>query len=96
MAKKIITNKDTQYVANLIKVYIPEKELAKYTKQLNTVLEAVEVMNELDTQEVGTTSQTHGLQNILREDEVESGINMENYQNKLNFQDDYFVVKKVI
>jgi aspartyl-tRNA(Asn)/glutamyl-tRNA(Gln) amidotransferase subunit C len=96
MASKHIRDEETRQIADLIKIRIPQQQLSKYTSQLNTVLDAVEVLKELETKKVGTTSQTHGLKNILREDEPTEGLDMSKYQNKQNFQDGYFVVSKVI
>jgi aspartyl/glutamyl-tRNA(Asn/Gln) amidotransferase C subunit len=54
------------------------------------------VLNELDTEKIETTSQTHGLVNVLREDEAEPGLDMDKYKNDRNFKKGYFVVDKVI
>jgi aspartyl-tRNA(Asn)/glutamyl-tRNA(Gln) amidotransferase subunit C len=91
-----ITDKTTTKVADLIKINIPESEIATYTEQLSTVLDSVTVLNELDTEKIETTSQTHGLVNVLREDEAEPGLDMDKYKNDRNFKKGYFVVDKVI
>lgn len=94
MAK--ISTQDTEKVADLIKIHIPEDQIENYREQLNTVLEAVEVLGEADTKDVPITAQTHGLTNIFREDEPEEGLNMDNYQNRKNFDGEYFSVKRVV
>ena len=95
MAKKILDS-DVQAIADLIKIHIPEDQLQHYSSQLNTVLEAVEVLKELDTDSISETSQTHGLVNVLAEDEVEVGLQMDKYPNRKNFANKYFVVKRVL
>jgi aspartyl-tRNA(Asn)/glutamyl-tRNA(Gln) amidotransferase subunit C len=94
----MLTDKDTAYIADLIKIKIPEAELPKYTKQLNTVLPAVEVMKELDTQNVAPTAQTHGLTNVFREDTPKPGLDLKEYKNREHFQPttNTFVVDQVI
>ncbi len=96
MASKHIRDEETRQIADLIKIRIPQQQLPKYTSQLNTVLDAVEDLKELDTNKIETTSQTHGLKNVLREDEPTKGLDMSKYENKQNFQNGYFVVSKVI
>ena len=91
-----LSDKDTAKIANLIKIHIPESDLPKYTSQLNTVLGAVPVLQELDTDDVEITSQTHGLVNVLREDIPEPGLDMSKYQNTRNFKNGSFVVDKVL
>ncbi len=93
----IIDDNTTKKVAGLIKLDIAAGEIADYTSRLNAVIEAVEVLKELDTQAVEPATQTHGLTNIWREDdEIEPGLNMKEYPNKQNFKDGYFVVSSVI
>ena len=94
--QKKIDNKITQEVANLIRIKVSPEDISKYAEQLNTVLSAVEVLNELDTEGVKESSQTHGLKNVLREDVAEPGLDMTKYKNTKNFRNGYFVVNKVI
>jgi aspartyl-tRNA(Asn)/glutamyl-tRNA(Gln) amidotransferase subunit C len=91
-----LNDQDTKKIAGLIKIHIPDAEMPKYTEQLNTVLDAIPVLQELDTEKVALTSQTHGLQNILREDEAEPGLDMTKYPNTKNFKHGNFVVDKVL
>lgn len=91
-----ITDKVTKKVAGLIKLELAASEIASYTSQLSKVLESVEVLAELDTSKVEATSQTHGLQNIWRNDEPTPGLDMKKYKNTKNFKDGYFIVDKVL
>lgn len=93
---KNITDEDISKIADLIKINIPKGSRGKYATQLNTVLEAMDVLKEVDTKNIEPTSQTHGLVNIMAEDKVESGLNIDDYKNRKNIQGRYFVVNKVI
>lgn len=95
-AKAKITDAVTKKVADLIKLAIPEKDIPHYTKQLATVLDSVKVLEEVNTEKIAETSQTHGLKNIWREDEAEPGLDLSKYKNDRNFKNGYFVVDKVI
>ena len=94
MAK--LTNKDVIKIANLIKIHLTELEIDNLCVQLNTVLDSVSVLNELDTKNVRETSQTHGLENILAQDISEPGLDINLYPNKENLRNNYFIVKRVI
>ncbi len=96
MTKTILDDNTTAKVADLIKIKIPQEELPKFTSQLNTALESVDVLQQIDTTETKETSQTHGLTNVLSEDESKPGLDMSKYKNTKNFRKGYFVVKKVI
>lgn len=94
MAK--LTKEQVLKIADLIKLHLSEDELSHYQDQLNTVLESVDVLKELDTTQVMETSQTHGLKNVLRKDEPGIGLDISKYPNKSNLKNGYFVVKRVI
>lgn len=91
-----LTDDQTAAIADLIKINIPESELPKYTEQLNKVLDAVPVLQELDTSNVKEVSQTHGLVNVMREDEPKPGLDMSKYPNTTNFRNGSFIVGKVL
>lgn len=91
-----VTDADTKKIAGLIKIHLKEDEVAKYTIQLNTALDAMDVLKELDTEKVVETSQTHGLTNVLAEDEPQPGLDIAEYPNRKNFDKSYFVVNKVL
>ncbi len=95
MDSAIIEDNTTAKVADLIKINIPKDKLKSYSDQLNTVLESVSVLNELDTENVLPSSQTHGLKNVWQEDTATPGLDMSKYKNTRNFKNGYFVVKKV-
>lgn len=91
-----LSDQDTKKIAALIKLRLPEQEVPKYTAQLNTALDAMDVLKELDTEHTTETSQTHGLTNILAEDVPELGLNIDEYPNRQGMDKSYFVVGKVL
>lgn len=93
----MLTDADTKKITGLIKIAIPDSELPKYTSQLNTVLKAADVLQELDTKNVVPTAQTHGLENILRTDEAKPGLDMQKYPNaQFNKAISAFEVQQVV
>ena len=93
----MLTDAETKQIAGLIQIHIPDAELPKYTKQLNTVLDAPEVLKQINTEGVEPTAQTHGQTNVLREDIVEPGLDMQQYPNpQFKKATNTFEVKQVI
>jgi len=68
MAK--ITKNDVLHVAKLAKLELYEAEVEKYLKQLSKVVDYIGELSDVDTSNVEPTSQTTGLENVLREDLV--------------------------
>lgn len=91
-----LSNEDTQKISDLIKINIADEEIPGYAEQLNTVLDAVPVLQELDTEDVEITAQTHGLTNVLREDKPEPGLDINEYPNTQNLESGSFVVERVL
>jgi aspartyl-tRNA(Asn)/glutamyl-tRNA(Gln) amidotransferase subunit C len=97
MSKSKIIDKETvTKISDLIKIRIKDPEVEKYESMLNTVLDSVRIMEDIDTSDVEITSQTHGLKNVLREDKPKPGLDMTKYKNNKNFKNGYFIVDKVI
>ncbi len=70
MAK--LTKKDVLHVALLSNLKLTEKEIKKFTPQLDKIIEFVATLSEVDTENVEPTSQTTGLTNVLREDVIKT------------------------
>lgn len=70
MAK--LTKKEVLHVARLANLPLEEKETGKYLEQLTSIVEFVGTLNEVDTVKLTETSQTTGLEDVYRKDEVET------------------------
>jgi aspartyl-tRNA(Asn)/glutamyl-tRNA(Gln) amidotransferase subunit C len=68
MAK--LTKSEVLHVASLAKIELDSNEIEKYTKQLSDVVDSFGQLTEVDTKNVEPTSQTTGLENVFRQDEV--------------------------
>ncbi len=65
-----ITKENVAHIAKLARLNIPEGELDQYADKLSSILAYVEQLNQVDTENVETTAQVTGLENIMREDGV--------------------------
>lgn len=66
----VLTKSDILHVARLAKLEITEAETEKYIEQLSFVIDHFSELNEVDTKSTEPTSQTTGLENVFRQDEV--------------------------
>lgn len=99
MSKKtVITEKEVQHVAELAKLALKEKEVEKFKKQLSNIFDYVNQIREMRTGGVSETSQTTGIKNRYREDEVDEKRMLsqkEALSNAKQKHSGYFVVKAI-
>lgn len=70
MAK--LTKSEVEHVAKLAKLNITSAETNKFQKQLSKVLDHISELEEVDTSDQEPTSQTTGLENVFRIDEIKT------------------------
>jgi aspartyl-tRNA(Asn)/glutamyl-tRNA(Gln) amidotransferase subunit C len=63
-----ITKKDVEYIANLSRLTITEEEKEEYTKQLSEILEHVNRLQKLNTDNIEPTFYTVDMKNVMRDD----------------------------
>jgi len=92
-----VTKNDVEHIAKLAKLEIAEDEINEFTSQLNQVLEYVDKLNELDTENVKPLSHPVEGVNVFREDKLrESSTTEDALRNSASKTDKYFKVPKVI
>jgi aspartyl-tRNA(Asn)/glutamyl-tRNA(Gln) amidotransferase subunit C len=92
-----VTLKDVEHIAELARLKFSDEELESFTHQLNQILEYVEKLNELDTENVEPLSHPVEGNNAFREDELKPSINREEaLKNAPDSDDEFFKVPKVI
>lgn len=67
-----LSEKDILHVAKLAKLTLSGEEITRYQKQLSEVVGYVEELNEVETEGILPTSQTTGLEDVLRQDETKA------------------------
>ena len=65
-----LTSDDIRHIAKLARLNIRDSEVDKFTRELSSILEYVDMLQEVDTKNVEPTAQVTGLTNGFREDEV--------------------------
>jgi aspartyl-tRNA(Asn)/glutamyl-tRNA(Gln) amidotransferase subunit C len=92
-----VTIKDVEYIADLARLKFSQEELEYFTKQLNQILEYMDKLNELDTDNVEPLSHPVEGTNVFREDKVDESISREEaLKNAPDSDNVFFKVPKVI
>lgn len=65
-----LSKEQIEKLAQLARLTLTEEEKERYSTQLTSILDYVEILKELDTTGVAETSQVTGLVNVTRPDEV--------------------------
>jgi len=92
-----ITMEMVDHIAKLAKLEFTPEEKERFTHQLAQIIEYVEKLNELDTDNVPPTSHVLDLKNVFREDKVEPWLTQEDaLANAPAKKLGYFSVPKVV
>jgi len=65
-----LSREEVQAIARLARLDLNDQDITMYAEQLSVVLEYVEMLAELNTDEVPETTQVTGLTDVFREDLV--------------------------
>lgn len=98
-AKTVVTRKDIDHIAKLANLPISDEQSEELTKQVGGTVEYVSHLQSLPTEDVTETSQVTGLENVLREDEIDTTrmfTQEEALSNAKNTHNGFFVVGRVL
>ncbi|HCI03323.1 MAG: Asp-tRNA(Asn)/Glu-tRNA(Gln) amidotransferase subunit GatC [Candidatus Peribacteraceae bacterium] len=65
-----LSSDDVRHIAKLARLNLSDEEVEKFTKELSSILEYVDQLQEVDTKNVVPTAQVTGLHNSFRADEI--------------------------
>jgi len=92
-----ISREQVEYVAHLSRLDLSEEEKARFARQLDAILQAVEKLNELDTQQVEPLVHIAPRRNVFREDAAGQSLPPEEaLRNAPERADGYFKVPRII
>ena len=93
----IISDETIEYLGILAKLELSEEEKEKAKKDMGSMLDYIDKLNELDTTGVEPMSHVFPVQNVFREDVVVNGDDRENIlKNAPEEKDGSFVVPKTV
>ena len=94
-----ISKEDVKHIAELARLELSEEDLEKFQGELSSILEYIEQLKKVKTEEVPPTYQTTDLVNVFRSDKVEEGRELsqdETLANAPEKEDGYIKVKPVL
>lgn len=65
-----LTKEQVRHIAKLARLRLTENEVSRFSKELTSILQYVNVLQEVETNGVEATAQVAGQTNVLREDVV--------------------------
>ena len=73
----MISKEDVRHVANLSRIHLSDDQIEKFTQNLESILDYVTKLEELDVSQVQPTSHVLELKNVYREDKVDDSFTQE-------------------
>lgn len=93
----IIDKETVKYVANLSRIELKEKELDKLAVQLESILDFIDKLKELEVSSVNPTSHILALNNVFRKDTPKGSLPVDiALKNAPRKKDNFFCVPKII
>jgi aspartyl-tRNA(Asn)/glutamyl-tRNA(Gln) amidotransferase subunit C len=92
-----ITKELVLHIAELAHLKLKEDEIEKFQRDLNQILEYVDKLNELDTENVEPLSHPLPLINVMRDDKLKESVERDKaLKNAPDATEEFFKVPKVI
>ena len=92
-----ISSSDVRKVAGLARLELTEEELVIYADQLHSILEYIEQLEKVDTDDISPTTRAVEVVNVLRKDEVQSSeVRQELLELAPNREGDFYKVPKIL
>ncbi len=92
-----ITKELVEYVAELSRIKLDGASTEKMQKELGAIVDYMEILNQLDTENVEPLSHVFSITNVMREDEiVPSYTRAEILKNAPEHTDETFIVPKTV
>ena len=92
-----ISKKDVQYVADLCRIHLDDKELNRLSSQLEDILKFIDQLKKLDVKDILPSSHILEIKNVYRKDEVyPSLLSPEVLKNAPQKQGEFFKVPPII
>jgi len=93
----LINEEEVKKIADLASLKLSWKKTETFAKQLSDIVDYVEKLDELDTDDIVPTAYTIPVKNVLRKDEVEESLDIEKVlKNAPEELDNQFRVPKIM
>ncbi len=93
----MLSKEEIEHIAMLARLSLTEEEKELFSAQLSSILDYMEKLNELDTENIEPTSHVLSLSNVMREDAPRDSISREDaLVNAPDRTDKFYRVPKII
>ena len=97
MSEPKISMADLEHIAKLARINLSESEKNTFLPQLESVLEYLDVLNQVDVENINPTYRVNDQKNVLREDLIKDSFDQKTaLSGASKTQDGYFVVPGTI
>tara|TARA_B100000965_G_scaffold388898_1_gene393953 strand:+ start:371 stop:682 length:312 start_codon:yes stop_codon:yes gene_type:complete len=95
--KQKVSQKEVEKIASLSRLSLSKEELASHTKDMNNILDYMDLLNEVDTENIDELVNVHDMKNTLRDDTFEASLPKESViNNSPKSSKDYIEVPLVV
>ena len=92
-----ISREEVEHIAKLARLQLTDEEIQRFQVELGKIIEYFDQLKKLDTENVPPMTHAVPIENVLREDKVESSLSaQEALQNAPEKKNSYFQVPKVV
>lgn len=95
----MISKEQIDHIAKLARIKLTEKEEGKFANDLSSILEYIDKLNEVDTENIKPIQQITGLETVVRKDEAEkknAEVASKILEQAPDRKDNYFKVPKIL
>jgi aspartyl-tRNA(Asn)/glutamyl-tRNA(Gln) amidotransferase subunit C len=93
----VLSKEEIEHIAMLARLSLTDEEKELFGAQLSSILDYMEKLNELDTENIEPTSHVLSLSNVMREDAPRDSISREDaLSNAPDRTDTFYRVPKII
>ncbi len=93
----MITKKDILHIAKLCNIKIEESEISKFQNQLAQIIDYINILNEVDTEDIDSFFEVNDLATVLREDTTDISLDFDDIKiNAINTDKTQIKVNKVL
>lgn len=64
----MIDKKEVKKIAKLARLKLKEEEIEGFSKDLSSIIDYIEILNELDVKDIEPLSHVHDVNNVMRDD----------------------------
>ncbi|MGY8808597.1 MAG: Asp-tRNA(Asn)/Glu-tRNA(Gln) amidotransferase subunit GatC [Fidelibacterota bacterium] len=95
--KQKVSQEEVKKIAGLSRLSLSKEELVKYTGDMNNILDYMDLLNEVDTDNIDELVNVHDMKSPLRGDEFEESLSKDSViENSPESSEDYIKVPIVL